>query len=38
MVGVLEAYENGVVSVRIDNDVRRIPLESIEKARTYFEW
>ena len=38
MVGVLEAYEHGAVSVRIDNDVRRIPLESIEKARTYFEW
>ena len=37
-VGVLEKFENDVLFVRVDKDVREIPLESIDKARTYFEW
>lgn len=38
LVGILEKFENNTLSVRIENEVQSIPLDAIEKARTYFEW
>lgn len=37
-IGILEAYEDNAISVRINDAVLKIPLDTIEKARTYFEW
>jgi len=37
-IGTLEKFENNVLSVRIEDTLKEIPLESIEKVRTYFEW
>jgi len=37
-IGILEKFDNNVLYVRIDQDLKEIPLESIEKVRTYFEW
>lgn len=37
-IGVLEGFENNTLSICIDNEVKKIPLDTIEKARTYFEW
>ncbi len=37
--GVLEKFEGNVITVREnDGDITKIPLEDIDKARTYFEW
>lgn len=38
LVGILEKFENNTLCVRIENEVQSIPLDAIEKARTYFEW
>ena len=37
-IGTLESFENNLVSVRVDNELKVIPIDTIEKARTYFEW
>ena len=37
-IGILESFENAHISVRIDKELKVIPMDSIEKARTYFEW
>lgn len=37
-VGILEGFENNQVQVRLDTELKMIPLDFIEKARTYFEW
>ena len=37
-IGILESFENNLVSVRVENDLKVIPIDTIEKARTYFEW
>ncbi len=37
-IGVLEAFENNVASIRIDNELKQVSLDEIESARTYFEW
>lgn len=37
-IGILEGFENNHVYVRVDAELKTIPLDSIEKARTYFEW
>ena len=37
-IGVLEGFENNTLTLRIDNEVKKITLDTIEKARTYFEW
>jgi ribosome maturation factor RimP len=36
--GVLESADEHQVTVRIEEDVRTIPYESIGKARTVFRW
>ena len=37
-IGILESFENNLVSVRVENELKVIPIDTIEKARTYFEW
>ena len=37
-IGILESFENNLVSVRVENELKIIPIDTIEKARTYFEW
>jgi ribosome maturation factor RimP len=37
-IGILEGFENNTLQVRIENELKEIALEEIEKARTYFEW
>ena len=37
-IGILESFENDLVSVRVENELKVIPIDTIEKARTYFEW
>ncbi len=37
-IGILESFENNLVSVRVENALKVIPIDTIEKARTYFEW
>ena len=37
-IGILEGFENNQAHVRLDTELKVISLDSIEKARTYFEW
>ncbi len=37
-IGILEGYENNIASIRVENELKQVSLDSIEKARTYFEW
>ena len=37
-IGILESFENNLASIRVENELKSISLDSIEKARTYFEW
>lgn len=37
-IGILESFENNFASIRVENELKSISLDSIEKARTYFEW
>lgn len=37
-IGILESFENNLASIRAENELKFISLDSIEKARTYFEW
>jgi ribosome maturation factor RimP len=37
-IGILEGFENNQAHVRLDAELKVISLDSIEKARTYFEW
>ena len=37
-IGILEGFVNNEAHVRVDDVQKIIPLDSIEKARTYFEW
>lgn len=37
-IGILEGFEKNTLQVRIENELKEIALEEIEKARTYFEW
>jgi ribosome maturation factor RimP len=37
-VGILETFENNTLGIRVENELKTVPLETIEKARTYFEW
>ena len=37
-IGVLEAFENNVASIRVDKELKQVSLDEIESARTYFEW
>ena len=37
-IGILESFENNLASIRAENELKSISLDSIEKARTYFEW
>lgn len=37
-IGILEAFEANQAHIRVEDALKVIPLESIEKARTYFEW
>ena len=37
-IGILEGFEDNVLSVRVDEALKTVRLETIEKARTYFEW
>ena len=37
-IGILESFENNLVSVRVENELKVIPIETKKKARTYFEW
>lgn len=37
-IGILENVENAQISVRVDKELKVISIDTIEKARTYFEW
>ena len=37
-IGILESFENTHIGVRVDKELKVVPMDSIEKARTYFEW
>ena len=37
-IGLLEAFDGNVASVRVENELKQISLDEIESARTYFEW
>ncbi len=37
-IGILEGFVNNTLQVRVENEVKEIALDDIEKARTYFEW
>lgn len=37
-IGILEAFDGNVASVRVENELKQISLDEIESARTYFEW
>ena len=37
-IGILEALDANTISVRVNDESKKIALEDIEKARTYFEW
>lgn len=37
-IGILEGFENNIASIRVENELKSVSLDSIEKARTYFEW
>lgn len=37
-IGLLEAFDGNVASVRVENELRQVALDEIESARTYFEW
>ena len=37
-IGILESFENAHIGVRVDKELKVVPMDSIEKARTYFEW
>ncbi|ACZ11287.1 ribosome maturation factor [Sulfurospirillum deleyianum] len=37
-IGILEGFANNTLQVRVENEVKEIALDDIEKARTYFEW
>ncbi len=37
-IGILEKFENNVLYVLVEGELKEIPLESIDKVRTYFEW
>ncbi len=37
-IGLLEAFNGNVASVRVENELKQISLDEIESARTYFEW
>jgi len=37
-IGILEGFEKNTLQVRLENELKEIALEEIEKARTYFEW
>lgn len=37
-IGILEHFDNVCASVRVEKELKVIPLDTIEKARTYFEW
>lgn len=38
LIGILEHFDNNCASVRVEKELKAIPLDTIEKARTYFEW
>ena len=37
-IGILEGFEGNCAQVRVDAELKMVPLDTIEKARTYFEW
>lgn len=37
-IGILEKFENNVLYVLVEGELKEIPLDSIDKVRTYFEW
>lgn len=37
-IGLLEAFEGNVASVRVENELKQVSLDDVESARTYFEW
>lgn len=37
-IGILEAFDGNVASVRVENELKQISLDETESARTYFEW
>lgn len=37
-IGLLEAFNGNVASVRVENELKQISLDEIESIRTYFEW
>ena len=37
-IGLLEAFDGNVASVRVENELKQISLDEIESARTYLEW
>lgn len=37
-IGILEAFDANTISVRVNDETKKIAIEDIEKARTYFEW
>lgn len=37
-IGILEASDANTISVRVNDETKKIAIEDIEKARTYFEW
>ena len=37
-IGILEGFENNTLRVRLDQELKEISLDALDKARTYFEW
>lgn len=37
-IGILESIDANTISIRVNDESKKIALEDIEKARTYFEW
>ncbi len=37
-IGTLEAFKDNTIFMRVGDEQKTIPLDMIEKARTYFEW
>lgn len=37
-IGILEGFENNTLHVRVDQELKEISLDALDKARTYFEW
>lgn len=37
-IGILEGFENNTLRVRVDQELKEISLDALDKARTYFEW